>query len=105
MSSLFQKIGNVDLAMKIIRAYDACQWAASNLNQHVANRNVRFEGSVDEKTVSQYAKDGQINIADFIRTDYGYYAVRWVASEASPERLADVTDIVTAITAINDYLK
>ena len=34
MSSLFQKIGDNRLAMKIIRAYDTCGSAVSNLNRH-----------------------------------------------------------------------
>ena len=38
-SSLFQKIGDNPLSMKIIRAYDCCSICAQNLNRHIATRN------------------------------------------------------------------
>lgn len=47
MSTLFPKINDNDLSMKIIRAYDACELMASNVNRHVSVRDAAANGSVD----------------------------------------------------------
>ena len=105
MSSLFQKIGDGPLAMKIIRAYDTCGNIVSSLNQHIAARDARFEGSVNEKTVGKYASGGSIDMAGYLKTDYGLYSVRWLTTQVDPARLADVSDIDAALDAINAYLQ
>ena len=105
MSSMFQKIGNNNLSMKIIRAYDTCSSIEYNLNKHIATRDTRFENSINEKTVRQYASTGNISIKDFLKTDIGSYAIRWMTTQPSPEQLTDVTDVEDAITAIDSYLK
>ena len=46
MSTLFPKIKDNDLSMKIIRAYDACELMASNVNRHVSLRDAATDGSV-----------------------------------------------------------
>ena len=104
MSSLFQKIGNNDLSMKIIRAYDTCENLTENMNRHISSRDARFENSVTEKTVRQYADKGYINIKDYLKTDYGVYVIRKLATQSDPTLTADVTDIQVAIEAIDDYL-
>ena len=40
MSSLFPKVGDNDLSMEIIRAYDACELLQTDINRHYSNRNV-----------------------------------------------------------------
>ena len=45
-----------------------------------------------------------LSIKDYIKTDYGYYAIRRITSQASIDQYADITDIEEAIAAINDYL-
>ena len=104
MSSLFQKIGNNDLSMKIIRAYDTCENLTDNMNRHITTRDARFENSVTEKTVRQYADKGYIDIKDYLKTDYGVYVIRKLASQSDPFLTADVTDIQNAIDAIDNYL-
>lgn len=47
MSSLFPKIKDNDLSMKVIRAYDACELMVSNVNRHVNNRDSSPGGAVD----------------------------------------------------------
>ena len=47
MSSLFPKIQDNDLSMKIIRAYDACELMASNVNRHVSLRDAAKDGAVE----------------------------------------------------------
>ena len=47
MSSLFPKIGDDDLSMKIIRAYDACELMVSNVNRHVSLRDAQGDKAVD----------------------------------------------------------
>lgn len=104
-SSLFQKIGDQSLSMKIIRAYDTCQSIAAVLNQHVIDRNDHFDATVNEKTAAAFAPEGFISIQDYIVTDYGYYAVSRITSQASIDAYADITDIEEAVAAISAYLK
>ena len=106
MTSLFQKIGDVDLSMKIIRAYDAGQWAAETMNQHVSVRDARFEGSVNERTVGQYASRGHIDIAEYLKSGYGFYVVRWITFQTDILASQDnISDIEAALSAIDAYLE
>ena len=104
MSSLFQQIGDNQLAMKIIRAYDTCELTADFLNRRVASRNARFENSVTEQNAHRIASGGYIDILKYLKTDYGDYAVRWLAAQASTDIYTDVSDIDAAISAIDTYL-
>ena len=47
MSSLFPKIGDNDLSMKIIRAYDACELMVSNVSRHISQRDAQGDKAVD----------------------------------------------------------
>lgn len=104
MSSLFQKIENNPLSMKIIRAYDACESITANLNRHIALRDTRYENSVTDKSVRKIASTGLIDIRDYIKTDYGLYAIRWLSAMADPSGFTDVSDMQAAIDAIDEYL-
>ena len=101
MSSLFQKIGDNDLAMKIIRAYDTCDNIAANLNRHVSQRNERFEESVNEKTAGQFATSGSIDLERYLKTPYGQYAIRWLTTQGDLEIMTDGSDLGAAIDAID----
>jgi hypothetical protein len=105
MSSLFQRIGDIGLAMKIIRAYDSCASTAAALNRHVAARDENFDESVNERTVQQYASGGNISIKDYLRTPYGLYSIRWLTTQGDMDLVTDVTDIEEAVDAIGDYLQ
>lgn len=105
MSSLFQKIGDNDLAMKIIRAYDTCDNIAANLNRHVTQRNERFEESVNEKTAGQFATSGSIDLERYLKTPYGQYAIRWLTAQGDLDIMTDVSDLGAAIDAIDGYLQ
>ncbi len=105
MSSLFQKIGDVGLGMKIIRAYDSCASTAANLNHHISVRNERFDDSVNERTVRQYTSGGNIDIVDYLKTPYGLYSIRWLTAQADVELFSDTADIQAAIEAIDTYLQ
>ena len=104
MSSLFQRIGDVGLGMKIIRAYDSCASIAAVLNRHVEARNEHFDESVTAQTVLQYAAGGNISITDYLRTPYGLYSIRWLTAQGDVDLLADVSDIEDAVGAIDAYL-
>lgn len=104
-SSLFQKIGNSLLSMKIIRAYDSCDLIVDIVNQHIADRNARFENSINESNVKAIADNGSLDIPAFIKTDYGLYAVRWITAQVAAEQSADVEDIQEALRSIDDYLR
>ena len=105
MSSVFQNVGDNDLSMKIIRAYDCCGSIVSNVNRHFSIRDSRFENSIDRETAGEYVKGGSIDIDDFIRTDYGRYAIEWLTTQPDPDYYTDVTDLEDAIKAIDHYLK
>ena len=104
-SSLFQKIGNSLLSMKIIRAYDSCDLTVDIVNKHIADRNARFENSINESNVKAIASNGSLDIPAFIKTDYGLYSVRWITTQVAAEQTADVSDIQEALRSIDDYLR
>lgn len=76
MSSLFQKIGDNGLSMKIIRAYDSCSQMAISADRHIAERNA-------QPTDSLY---------------------NWIELH-DPRVFVESEDIDKAITAINVYLR
>ena len=103
-SSLFQKIGDRNLSMKIIRAYDTCQTISASLNQLVTNRNNRFDAVINDKTAALVVPDGDISIKEFIKTSYGFYAISGLTTQAGVDKYTDISDIEAAIEAINHYL-
>ena len=105
MSSLFQKLGDSGLSMKIIRAYDSCESAASNINRHIEARDERFEKSVLENSAAALGSGGVLSMKDLLRTGYGLYSVRWLTSQTDPESLTDVSDVRDALAAIDTFLK
>ena len=76
MSSLFQKIGDNALSMKIIRAYDCCSTMTTSIDSHVKARDAQPYESVAE----------------------------WIVLH-DPRIYADDTDIDKAVTAINVFLR
>ena len=78
MSSLFPKIHDNDLSMKVIRAYDACELMASNVNRHISARDSSPKGAVEWLRTLHY------DISDFI---------------------TDPTDVQEAVEAIDAFLQ
>ena len=76
MSTLFPKIGNNDLSMKIIRAYDTCDAISSNVTRYFS-----------------------------IRDTKGTDAARWLLAQPIPEVYTDAGDIRAAIDAIDTFLR
>lgn len=105
MSSLFQKIGDNETSMKIIRAYDTCSSAAANLNSHIEARDALFNSSVNEQTARRFASSGRIDIKEFIKTNFGLYTIRWLSHLTGPEYYADTSDLEEAIAAIDVYMQ
>ncbi len=104
MSSLFQKLGDSKLSMDIIRAYDTCESIVTNINRHISDREAQFDRSINEKSVAQFAPNGNIDILKYIKTAYGLYTLRWMSLQAAPIVYTDVSDIQTAVDAIDRYL-
>ena len=104
-SSLFPKIGNSMLSMKIIRAYDSSQLTVDIANKHIEDRNERFEDFINENNVNQIASQGAINIPAFTKTDYGLYSMMWITNQVVTDQTGDISDIKEALTAIDDYLR
>ena len=75
MSTLFPKIGDNNLSMKIIRAYDTCDLLISNFTRYLSFRD------------AQKAK------------------AQWFIDHPMPEEYTDVTDIQAAIDAIDTFLR
>ena len=92
MSSLFQKIGDNRLAMKIIRAYDTCGSAVSNRNRHISQRNERFEEA------------GIPDLKAFLKSKAGSLYFRWLVNRPDPTLFADTADLQEAIDAIDAYM-
>ncbi|MBR5431620.1 MAG: hypothetical protein IK119_04475 [Bacteroidales bacterium] len=103
-SSLFQKLGNSLLSMKIIRAYDSCQLTVDIANRHISERNAKLENSINEDNVKAVTYDGAIDLPKFIKTDYGFYSVMWIINQVVADQTADIADIQEALTAIDNYL-
>ena len=104
MSSLFQKIGDNETSMKIIRAYDSCENAVSNLKNHIATRDEMIDRSINEPNVRRIAAKGNIDIKEYIKTGHGQYVIQWMSSQVGPEYYADVSDLEAAISAIDGFL-
>ena len=102
-SSLFQKIGDNALSMKIIRAYDSCASIVAGFNRSIEDRHNRFGESVNDRTVGIFAAKDGFSFRDFLSTDYGYYTIRWLAGQT--DLYSDVSDVKEAIDAIDAYLK
>lgn len=75
-SSLFQKVGDIALSMKIISAYDNCDALVSNANRHFTSRETQPIESLPAWLIDHKA------------TDY-----------------TDVSDIEAALEAIDTFLK
>ena len=104
MSSLFQKAGDNMLSMKIIRAYDSCESTARFINQRLNDHKSLFERSITAQNAGQIASSGYIDIREYLKTDFGKYAIRSVAVQASAENFTDLSDVQTAVDAIDVYL-
>ena len=76
MSTLFPKVGNNDLSMKIIRAYDTCDLTVSNVSRYLSRRDAHKPE-----------------------------AVRWLLDWPIPEEYTDTGDIRAAIDAIDTFLR
>ena len=104
MSSLFQKIGDNDLAMKIIRAYNTCSTICSALNRHIEERDDRFRSLMEDRYSSRMDLDGFIRAADLLLSDYGIYSIRMLAGGTGTDGITDVADIDAAIDALDATL-
>ena len=104
MSSLFQKIGNNDLSMKIIRAYNSCSTLETALNGHIRERDNRFQNLMEGRFAGRKDKDGLIKATDLLQSDYGLYTIRRLAAGLATDSMTDVTEIDEAIDALDKYL-
>ena len=81
MSSLFQKIGDNHLSMKIIRAYDTCSSIAANITRLMEVRHGSYKGRFDQEFLGP------------------------LATQADSKMYTDATDIDDAIKAVEAYLR
>ena len=107
-SSQFQKIGDNDLSMKIIRAYDCCTSIAAGMNGHLSERGERFERVLASQAPGQFSFGDRASTREFIRSflriTYGAYSIPWLANQPDPGCYSDVSDVEAAIEAIDRYL-
>ena len=104
MSSLFQKIGNNDLSMKIIRAYDTGSSIAATLNNHFDERDALFQSLMKERFSNRKISDGVIRTADLLQSDYGIYSMRQLAAGAGTVLIMDLPEMDEAIDALDTFL-
>ena len=100
-SSVSQLIGDDELMMRIIRAYDSCEWIASNHSRRTEARNARFALFINGQ--SAFSPDAA-DIPKFMRTGGGLYTVSWITRQPDPSIVADVTEIQDAIDGIDRFL-
>ncbi|MBR5724959.1 MAG: hypothetical protein IKX62_06260 [Bacteroidales bacterium] len=103
-STLFPKIGNNGLSMKIIRAYDSCSTIVDALNKQHSTLTDQFENSVNEQTAGKFAKSGSIDMRQYVKTDYGLYVLRRLANRTGLDSIADISEIQDAVGAIDAFL-
>ena len=104
MSAIFQKLGNNQLSMDIIRAYDSCEYSAAVYNKYISDRDDKFKQTINEKTVTQFASTGNIDMKKFMKNSYGLYTVKWIYNQVEPDTEQFVNDIEKAIRSIDEYL-
>ena len=61
--------------------------------------------AIDEETAGEYVSGGSIDIKDFMKTDFGRYAIEWLTNQPGIDNITDITDLEDAIEAIDHYLK
>ena len=104
MSSLFQKLGDDQLSMDIIRAYDSCEYSVAKYNEFISDRDEKFNQTINEQSITQFAPSGYIDIKKFINTTNGLYTIRWITTQVTPDKEQFINDIEKAISSIDRYL-
>ena len=104
MSAIFQKMGNNQLSMDIIRAYDSCEYSVALYNKYISDRDEKFNQTINEKSVTQFASTGNIDMKKFLKNSYGLYTIRWINNQVAPDTELFVNDIEKAIKSIDEYL-
>ena len=104
MSSLFQKLGDDQLSMDIIRAYDSCEYSVAKYNEFISDRDEKFNQTINEQSITQFASSGYIDIKKFINTTNGLYTIRWITSQVTPDKEQFIDDVERAISSIDRYL-
>ena len=102
MSTLFPKIGDNNLSMKIIRAYDACDLLVSNFTRYLSFRDNQGSDKA-QRLIDQSKPTKSSDIKKF--TDRIVLKARWLINEPMPEEFMDVSDIQAAIDAIDTFLR
>ena len=87
MSTLFPKIGDNNLSMKIIRAYDTCDLLVSNFTRYLSFRDNQGSNKAQQLT------------------DRILLKARWFIDQPIPEEYMDTADIQDAIDAIDTFLR
>ena len=104
MSSMFPKIRDNDLSMKIIRAYNTCELMVSNINRHVSARDSYAESTVaraeaNKRTVFPAASPERMRAS-------ATGAAEWLITRQDDFTwITDPTDIQEALDAIDSFLK
>ena len=104
MSSLFQKLGNDQLSMDIIRAYDSCEYSVERYNKYISDRDEKFNQTINEKSITEFASSGVIDFRKFIKTTYGLYTIGWMTNQVTPDKEQFINDVERAIKSIDRYL-
>ena len=97
MSTLFPKIGDNNLSMNIIRAYDTCDLLVSNFTRYLSFRDA--QGSDKDRRFVDQPTSKKSNIPSII------VKAKWFLDQPMPEEYMDVSDIQAAIDAIDTFLR
>jgi len=105
-SSLFQKIGDNDLSLKIIKAYDFCNVMTTAFNQLEEKKGELM----NQATGQEYEKDivnenGNVSITKLSQTPKGHFAFKRLCNNSGDMIRAQSEYIRVAIEGINNYIE
>lgn len=103
-SSLFPKIGDNDLAMQIIRAYDQCNMLCEIFNQTESNKADYLRRATSGKALEHLVERGILSMTDVVTSEDGMYILNTMLRSPAPTINAGIPDIEKAISMIGDYL-
>ena len=84
--------------------YDSCEYSVALYNKYISDRDEKFNQTINEKSVTQFASTGNIDMKKFMKNSYGLYTIRWINNQVAPDTELFVNDIEKAIKSIDEYL-
>lgn len=105
-SSLFSKIGDNNLSLEIIRAYDQAEALAQVFNVHEKYKMDLVKEVTSMETVALMSEDAAQTISNLMQTDNGKYFVQTFIPMTDPKQITFALPVIdTSLMKIEDFLK